>query len=291
MLQEQTWRAFAKLNLELRVRGKRPDGYHEIRTVLQTIDLHDEIHVLPAENFAFNTNRGPADDSNLVVRAVRAFERETSIDVRLKLILVKNIPTGAGLGGGSSDAATTLLGLNRGLRANIPGERLHRMLSDLGSDVPFFAVGGCAVAIGRGETLFPLPDEKDSWFVIVNPGLSIPTGEAYSWLTELDEFTTILSFCARFMSREGCTEPTVDARFNDFETPLFRRFPELAEIKGKLSASGARFASLTGSGATLFGQFSAESEARKAAETLGQELDVKLARPLRRSDYFRRMIG
>ena len=291
MRSNESWRAFAKLNLELRVLNKRPDDYHEIRTVLQTIDLHDEIHVFPAETFGFTSTAGPEDDSNLVVRAVRAFEKETSIDVGLRLNLVKKIPSGSGLGGGSSDAATTLLGLDRRFRTNIPGERIHHMLLDLGSDVPFFAVGGCALAIGRGETLFPLPDEADVWYVLVNPDLSIETADAYSWLTELDEFTTILGFCARFVLPHGLTEPTRDARLNDFETPLFRRFPELAEIKRKLSASGARFASLTGSGATLFGQFSMESAARRAVETLGRELDVNLVRPLGRPDYFRRMFG
>lgn len=291
MRSNESWRAFAKLNLELRVLNKRPDDYYEIRTVLQTIDLHDEIHVFPAETFGFTSTAGPEDDSNLVVRAVRAFEKETSIDVGLRLNLVKKIPSGAGLGGGSADAATTLLGLDRRFRTNIPGERIHHMLLDLGSDVPFFAVGGCALAIGRGETLFPLPDEAAAWYVLVNPGLSIATADAYSWLTELDEFTTILGFCAHFVSPHGLTEPTRDARLNDFETPLFRRFPELAEIKRRLAASGARFASLTGSGATLFGQFSMESAARRAAETLGRELDVDLVRPLGRSDYFRRMFG
>ena len=285
----EIWRAFAKVNLELRVLGQRSDGYHEIRTLLQTIALHDEIRVSPAKTFGFTASHGPGDDSNLVVRAVRAFEEETSIKVPVRMELIKRIPAGAGLGGGSADAATTLLGLDRRFGTRIPGERLFSILKALGSDVPFFSVGGRALGVGRGEKLFPLEDEADYWLVLVNPGLTIDTAEAYSWLTESASFNNMLSFCARFVSSQRDDELALDTGPNDFETPLFRRFPELAEIKRKLLGSGARFASLTGSGATVFGQFSAQSDARKAISVLEWELDVSLTRPVKRSEYFREM--
>jgi 4-diphosphocytidyl-2-C-methyl-D-erythritol kinase len=289
--ENEIWRAFAKVNLELRVLGERPDGYHEIRTVLQTIDLYDEIRISPAKRFEFTASHGPGGDSNFVVRAVRAFEEATSIEVALRMELIKRIPSGAGLGGGSSDAATTLLGLDRRFGTRLPGERLFSILETLGSDVPFFSVGGRALAVGRGERLFPLDDEADYWLVLVNPGLSIDTAEAYSWLTKSASFNNMLSFCARFVSPHRDAELVLETGPNDFETQVFRKFPELAEIKRKLLGSGARFASLSGSGATLYGQFSAESDARKAILELERELDVSLTRPVKRSEYFREMFN
>ena len=286
----EVWRAFAKVNLELRILGKRPDSYHEIRTVMQTIDLHDEIHVSPADRFAFETGDGvPADESNLVVRAVRAFEHETGVGVGLRLNLVKRVPVGSGLGGGSSDAAVTLLGLARHYGIRIPGQRLRQVLRDLGADVPFFALGGRALAVGRGDELFPLPDSESLNMILVHPARQIQSGEAYSWLTELPESTTIMSFCARFVPAHGEGEPTPEARFNDFELPLFERFPELAEIKEELSTSGARMVALTGSGSTVFGTFLDEAQAELAAVKLAGRLRVTRARSLGRADYFRRM--
>ncbi len=290
----QVWRAFAKVNLDLRILGKRADGFHEIRSVLQSIDLFDEIRVSNADEFGFTATAGPEDESNLVVRAVRSFEKATSKPVRLRVELEKRIPSGAGLGGGSADAAVILMGLARYYGQSIPGERMHGMLSALGSDVPYFAVGGRVLVTGRGETLFPLPDthvEAPSWLLVVHPDIRIATADAYSWLTETFEPNTISGFCARFGSALGHAEPTPGARLNDFETALFPRFPELAEIKRKLWEAGARLASLTGSGASLFGEFGGESEAKRAAEVLGRDHDVVLARPVLRAEYFRRVFG
>jgi len=285
----ETWRAFAKVNLELRVLGKRSDGYHDVRTLLQTIDLHDEIRVSHARTFEFTTSDGPDGDSNLVVRAVRAFEEATRTKVPVRIELIKRIPLGAGLGGGSADAATTLLGLDRRFGTRLPGERLFGILEALGTDVPFFSIGGRALGVGRGERLFPLDDEADYWLVLVNPGLSVDTAEAYSWLTSSVTFNNMLSFCARFVSPQRDAELALEVGLNDFETPLFSKFPELAEIKRKLLVSGAQFASLSGSGAFLFGQFRAEIDAKKAVVDLGRELDVSLTRPVTRSEYFREM--
>lgn len=290
----QTWRAFAKVNRDLRVLGRRPDGYHEIRSVIQTIDLHDEIRVSGSDAFRFSTTDGPADESNLVVRAVRAFEEETSTRVRLRLDLNKRIPAGAGLGGGSADAAVTLLGLVRTYRRPIPGGRLSDMLRTLGSDVPVFAVGGRVLATGRGEVVFPLPDAGETatrCFVLVDPGFRVATGEAYSWLTETPESTTILGFCACFDPTLGDAQPTPDARLNDFEAALFPRFPELADIKRRLWEAGALSAALTGSGSWLFGEFAGRSEAGRAAEVLGGAYAVQLVKPLPRAEYVQRVFG
>ena len=289
----QVWRAFAKINLELSVLGRRPDGYHAVHTLLQATDLHDEIWVSPSEQFRFTSSREPADESNLVVRAVRAFEQQTSVSVGLHLDLRKRIPERAGLGGGSSDAAVTLMGLDRYFRTRIPGEEMMRMLSRLGSDVPFFWVGGLAVAVGRGDVIFPMPDPAPVWHLLACPRIGIDTAEAYSWLTQTPESNNILSFCARFVPELGTVRPGYGARLNDFEGPLFRRFPELAELKRKLLAAGARFAALTGSGSALFGEFESEAAARQAAEALGggdgPEAETIVVRPLGRQEYFGRM--
>ncbi len=291
---KRIWRAFAKVNLDLRILGKRRDGYHEIRTVLQTVDLCDRIHVSAADAFEFSTDDGPDDESNLVVRAVRAFEAAAATPVRLRLHLEKRIPIGGGLGGGSADAAVTVLGLLRHYRRSIPGERLIGLLGALGSDVPYFAVGGRVLATGRGEVLYPLPEGRagaSERILLVHPGLRIPTAEAYSSLTRPFESNTILGFCARFAPALVSMEPTPDARLNDFEAALFPRFPEIAEIKRRLRESGARQASLSGSGATVFGEFPGEREARAAAGVLGRDYGISLVRRVSRTGYFRRVFG
>lgn len=298
----ETWRAFAKLNLELRVLGKRPDGYHSIETVFQTIDLCDEIRVFASEGdeLAFTSNREPADDSNLVVRAARAFETHTGQSARVRLDLEKRIPAGAGLGGGSADAAATLLGLNRYFGTAIPGGELHRILTGLGSDVPFFLLGGRALGLGRGEILFPLGDLESVWFVLVCPEIHVATREAYartdaysrpadSGLNQATEPTMILGFCAHFVP--GLTGSGLRARLNDFEEPLFGRFPELAELTGRLRSAGATSAGLSGSGSALFGVFGSEEAARGAARDLEDGHRVMVVRPLGRQGYLSRMLG
>lgn len=287
----EIWRAFAKLNLELRVLGKRTDGFHAIETVFQTIDLFDEIRVFASDDdeFAFTSNREPADDSNLVVRAARAFETQTGQPARVRLELEKRIPLGGGLGGGSADAAATLLGLNRYFGTAIPPQQLHRLLAELGSDVPFFLLGGRALGLGRGEILFPLGDLPPVWFVLVCPEIHVATREAYSWLNQTTESTMILGFCAHFVP--GLTGSGPRARLNDFEEPLFRRFPELAELIERLRSAGATSAGLSGSGSALFGVFGSEEVARGAARDLEDGHRVMVVRPLRRQGYLSRMLG
>jgi len=287
------WHAFAKINRDLRVFAERPDGYHSVETVIQTIELADEIRIYPSRAFHFTSSGSPQNESNLVVRAVRAFEEASGIKVSLHIDLAKRVPVGRGLGGGSSDAAVTLMGLDRHFGVGLPGEDMQRLMAALGSDVPFFWVGGRVLGVGRGEQLFPLPDAPDSWLVLVCPRLEVSTAEAYSWLTQTTESTKILSFCARFLPELSGGESEGGDRANDFEEPLFRRFPELAEIKRVLLASGARLAAVSGSGSAVFGEFETESAAGRAAALLREddvrEDDVRIVRPLRRSEYARRM--
>jgi 4-diphosphocytidyl-2-C-methyl-D-erythritol kinase len=269
-------RAFAKINLELRILGRRQDGYHEVQTILQTIDWSDELHVSRAERFEFFGPGTPEDETNLVVRAVRAYERLSKSPAPVRIRLIKNIPIGRGLGGGSSDAATTLMGLQRLFKRALDPAEVFEELRQLGSDVPFFTIGGKAEATGRGDEVGRLDDETDYWLALVDPGISISTAAAYSWLTVSDKSNNIEGF-------------RVDSR-NDFEAPVFKRYPELAEVKNELLKLGAWQSALSGSGSTVFGQFESEQSARRAAAKLAPRFSVKVTKPLPRLEYFQRMV-
>jgi 4-diphosphocytidyl-2-C-methyl-D-erythritol kinase len=277
--------AFAKINLDLRILGKRPDGYHELRTVFQTIDWSDLIDIDWAKDFEFSASHGPADDTNLVVRAVRAFEKATGVRVEAQIHLTKEIPAGAGLGGGSADAAVTFLGLQSLYGVSVPLPDLARTLRSVGSDVPFFVHGGRALGTGRGDEITELDDGPDYWLVLVLPEVSVSTAEAYSWLTVQDRSNNIEGFRAGFVSAQG-----IAVTKNDFEAPVFRRHPELKEIRDELVRVGAFNAAMSGSGSVVFGQFACEEDAVRAASNLAPKHSVRVTRPLSRSEYFSRMV-
>src|SRR5213592_1545577 len=193
-------RAFAKINLDLRILGRRHDGYHEVRTIFQAIDWWDEIVLEPAAHFEFSSPGTPEDETNLIVRAVRAYERLARITANVRIHVKKNIPIGRGLGGGSSDAAATFIGLQRLFKRSLPFDEIPQVLRDLGSDVPFFALGGRAAGYGRGDQVYKLDDAADYWVLLVDPGVMISTAEAYSWLTVPDRSNTIERFCAETAS-------------------------------------------------------------------------------------------
>src|SRR6266404_7308508 len=151
-------RAFAKINLDLRILGRRDDGYHELRTIFQAIDWYDEIVMEPAKRFEFSAPGTPEDETNLIVRAVRAYERLAGITANVRIAVKKHIPVGRGLGGGSSDAAVTFIGLQRLYKRALPFEEVPQVLRDLGSDVPFFTLGGRAAGYGRGDEVYKLDD-------------------------------------------------------------------------------------------------------------------------------------
>jgi 4-diphosphocytidyl-2-C-methyl-D-erythritol kinase len=234
----------AKINWSLRILGKRGDGFHELETVFQTISLHDELTFRPADQFSLTCDDPgiPVDDTNLVLRAARAVDaRPTAIE------LVKRIPAGGGLGGGSSNAAATL-------RALAPARPdLAEIALSLGSDVPFFLVGGTAYATGRGEVLTPLPSRAGLPLLLVLPEERVLTKEAFA---RVERFSPPLGIGAY---RDG-----YDAFRNDFEEPVFAMLPRLRELKQRLVEMGAAYAAMSGSGSTLFGVFDTP-EAREAA--------------------------
>ena len=277
-------RAFAKINLDLRVLGRRDDGYHELKTIFQAIDWCDEILLEPAARFEFSAPGTPEDETNLVVRAVRAYERLARITANVRIHVTKNIPTGRGLGGGSADAAVTFIGLQRLYKRSLPFDEIPQVLRDLGSDVPFFALGGRAAGHGRGDQVYKLDDAADYWVLLVDPGVMIPTAEAYSWLTVPDKSNNIEGFCAE---TSACGS---DVWTNDFEAPVFARYPELARIKEELLNLGAYRAALSGSGSGMFGQFQMVSDAIRAGSALAGRFRVKVTKPLPRWEYFQRIV-
>jgi len=264
-------RALAKLNLDLRVLGKRADGYHELRTIFQTISLADAIDLsfTPARRTSISLDDPLAIPDNLAARAAQLAMDSMRSTGRVEIRLTKRIPMGAGLGGGSSDAAAILLALPVLAGHVIELAQLIEMAQQLGSDVPFFLLGGRAAAIGRGTELFPLPDSPTRYGVLIDPGIHVSTAEAYrllgagltSGLTSGLQQNKIGSFQSQ-MWGQGC--PGTCA--NDFEEVVFKLHPRLAAIKRKLIRSGASPAMMTGSGSALFGLFEERAAAARAAE-------------------------
>jgi 4-diphosphocytidyl-2-C-methyl-D-erythritol kinase len=263
-------RALAKINLDLRVLGKRPDGFHELRTVFQTISLGDtlEIAYTPGRKTAITL----ADDlriaDNLAVRAARLVMEGMRATGRIEMRLTKRIPIGAGLGGGSSDAAAVLLALPALVGRPMSLPTLSAIGEQLGSDVPFFLLGGTAVGIGRGSELFPLPDTPEQRGILVAPGIHVNTAQAYRDLsprltTELQQ-NKIVSF----QSVTWDTSSLASAR-NDFETVVFEQHRKLATLKKRLVRAGATVALMTGSGSALFGLFGDGNGISRARELLG----------------------
>ena len=264
--------AFAKVNLRLDILGKRPDNYHELRTIFQTISLHDELRLRASKAPGIClTIQGSASLSlepvrkNLVYVAVDALRRELGIRSGIEIELRKKIPAGRGLGGGSSDAAAALLGYLRLTRCTIPAPRLMEIAASLGADVPFFLFGGRALGIGRGDEIYPLADIPKFALLVVSPrDIHVPTPDAYRWLkapalTKNRATPKLWKFCALCWSAQG------SGLSNDFEKPVFRRHPRLAQIKRALLQRGAAEASLAGSGSAVFGVFPSPALARRAA--------------------------
>jgi 4-diphosphocytidyl-2-C-methyl-D-erythritol kinase len=297
-------RAFAKINLSLRVLGLRGDGYHELRTIFQSIALHDTLTIRTVRGPFRLTCDGPdcpSDETNLIWRAAerlwtvsgrRGNARDISID------LVKRIPPQAGLGGGSSDAAAALRALGRLWR--VDGARLRATAAELGADVPYFLDGGTALGLERGDLLFPLIDYRASWVVLALPSFGVSTKEAFGWWdaavgrpgdfsrSEREAFSRAEP--ARLPpSRRGFGEPPKFAgKFpasgggkgspsgylgfpelqNDLEAPVTAHYPQIARLVRALRNAGASHAAMTGSGSAVFGLFASRTAAADAARAL-----------------------
>jgi 4-diphosphocytidyl-2-C-methyl-D-erythritol kinase len=287
-------RSFAKVNLALAVFGKRPDGYHEVRTVIQAIDLCDELELRPAAKLSFHCEALDSlpPEQNLIWKSALALSRAAGVSFGAEIQLRKRIPVGAGLGGGSSNAAAALLGLCRLWRLQIPAQELHRIAADLGSDVPFFLHGGVALAAGRGTDVHSLPDLPVALLVVIFPGIHISTRDAYRklslGLTFNDGIHKIEGFCGQMQTGLGC----LTGIFNDFETSILPAYPAIRETKEFLQRWGAIATLLSGSGSAVFGFFLDEESALAASRATQRESwRVFPAKTLSRAEYFHRIFG
>jgi len=283
--------AFAKINLCLHVMGKRSDGYHELRTIFQTISLHDtlEISIDPGGSgqisLSCNDVALPLGPDNLVWRAVEAIGPDIGFRGSISVQLEKRIPVARGLGGGSSDAAATLIGMMRLTKSQVPLPRLMEIAASLGADVPFFLFGGRALAVSRGDEIYPLPNVPKRTILVVSPrDIGVSTKDAYRWisaeLTKTARPSKIWGFCALCWSRQG------GSLSNDFEGPVFSRFPRLGEIRDALLKRGAADAALAGSGSAVFGVFRNPAQARRTARAFPED-SVFVVETLSREDYGR----
>jgi 4-diphosphocytidyl-2-C-methyl-D-erythritol kinase len=287
-----TVRAHAKVNLDLRVLGTRPDGYHELRTVFQSIELHDTL-VCSERPGAFTIKSRaasiPLDKSNLVWKSGAALWKalgrpgdpcDTLVSIE------KVIPMEAGLGGGSADAAAALLAFAR-LWGGAPVSLLREVAADIGSDIPFFLSGGTALGLGRGEEIYPLVDLPVHWVVIVQPAFGVSTAEAYTWY---DEDRTAGLKEPRELQVLPVPWPSRAAQMvNDLEPPVVRRHPEITEIKATLKEGGAVASSMSGSGSAVFGLFRTRPAAARMLRPLARGgARTYLTRTLTRAEYERR---
>jgi 4-diphosphocytidyl-2-C-methyl-D-erythritol kinase len=276
--------SFAKINLRLDIVGKRADNYHELRTIFQTISLHDDLRLRTSRHSKISLTIHGNDrlaqepiEKNLVYRAVEALRRELKIRSGVEIDLHKKIPAGGGLGGGSSNAAAALLGYLQLTRKRLPLDRLIEIATPLGADVPFFLFGGRALGVNKGDEIYPLDDiKKHSMLVVAPQGIHVPTPDAFRWvnapplrssqspsasrqLTNPRSNSKLSRFCAL------CWSAQLAGLSNDFEAAVFRRHPRLATMKRELLQAGASEAMLAGSGSAVFGVFPSPALARRAA--------------------------
>jgi 4-diphosphocytidyl-2-C-methyl-D-erythritol kinase len=297
-LTQITVKAFAKINLTLRVLGVREDGYHDLRTTFQTVALHDTVTFHPVRGeFSIECDDPacPADRTNLVWRAADAVWRASGrrgrpTDVHVRI--VKRIPVQAGLGGGSSDAAAAIRVLTRLWRVNLAPARLRAIAATLGADVPFFLEGGAALGLDRGDLLFPLVDPPAAWVALVIPAFGVSTGEAYSWWDSTNglrrESPTRRGWQGR--GRQAGLAfvgglPADELR-NDLEPAVSARHPEIARFVRALRNCGAYHAAMSGSGSATFGLFASRTAAEKTRRLVkGAGARVLITRTLNRRAY------
>jgi 4-diphosphocytidyl-2-C-methyl-D-erythritol kinase len=289
-------RAFAKINVGLKILARRSDGYHEIRTVYQTLALHDRLELsLSASGGGTHVfcddPAVPSGRDNLVYRSCELWRRARRFRGGIRVRIHKMIPAGSGLGGASSDAAATLLGLER-----LSGDRLNPsarfpLAAALGSDVPLFLWGGSVLGCGRGEEVYPLSDLPRRACLVVFPGFAVATAEAYRTasleLTKRRKTPSINTFGAWSpfpLERWGPAE-------NDFEKVIFARWPELARWKRQLIRAGAETASLTGSGSAVYAVFESSRQLARASKLIPKGWLAFRTRTLPRAEYWRRLFN
>jgi len=281
-------KSFAKINLGIEVLGKRKDGYHELRTLFQTIDLYDELvfKVRPGDQILLKGDSldVPWDSRNLIYRAAQIIRRKAEVFLGVEIHVQKNIPVGAGLGGGSSNAAVTLFVLNKLWNLRLSDAELLDTAKVLGADVPYFLEGGLCLGTGKGDILTP-QEEGDPFFcLLVFPGFSIITGDIYrryqSVLTSSPKESKIIEF---LRSRD------FSLLNNGLEETILRHYPQLKTIKTLLSSLGAQMSQVSGTGSSVYGVFFDEKRAETAVGEIEKKYTVFLVRTLSRELYWKKI--
>ncbi len=293
-----TWHEFrspAKVNLHLQVVGRRPDGYHELRTVFQTIDLEDRLLLaLGGQGIEIECDGAglPAGGENLAARAAAAFAARFAPGLAVRIRLEKRIPVGGGLGGGSSDAATVLLALRALLGRPGSAADLWEAARELGADVPFFLLGGTALGFGRGDELVPLPEPPRSRLWLAIPPLAVDTGRIFRSLRDLTEAPLTPSM-RRLVGPEARGRRALADYLgqNDLQATVFRLYPEVAAVYDSLVAAGASWVSLSGSGACLVARFAEARQAALVRRELPAGAELRAVRTLSRRALRRRRQG
>lgn len=263
-------RAYAKINLTLDVLGRRPDGYHELASVMQTISLADTMFFRSlADGVTEFFCDVPAlnGTDNLVYRAVQALREAAGCKRGVRIELQKHIPAQGGLGGGSSDAASVLLALNVWWRLGLSQVHLMDLAARLGSDVPFFVLGGTALVEGRGERVTPLPDLSGLWVVLLKPSVAVSTPAAFRALMP-DDYTTGQATTQFASALRAGGLPPLDELVNALEVGICKDYPAVAESRAALLEAGAQIIRMSGSGPTLFALFPSLAQAQLVYQTL-----------------------
>ncbi|MGH9375800.1 MAG: 4-(cytidine 5'-diphospho)-2-C-methyl-D-erythritol kinase [Terriglobia bacterium] len=280
-------RAFAKINLGLKVLLPRPDGYHEIRTIYQTVAMHDRLDLAVTRRPGIILDCQypvPMGRDNLVYRACEVWRAARKFKGGIRVRLEKRIPAGSGLGGGSSDAAAAIMGLERLTGNRLDAQTRFRLAAGLGSDVPLFLLGGRVLGCGRGEEVYPLTDLPPRKCLVAHPGFSISTREAYQQLslrlTSRKEGRKVDAFGVwSWISPDGWGPAE-----NDFESVVFAKWPELGNLKSQFIRAGAETASLTGSGSAVYAVFDSARKLIRASKAVPQDWVVFRTRTLRRRE-------
>ncbi|MGA9995019.1 MAG: 4-(cytidine 5'-diphospho)-2-C-methyl-D-erythritol kinase [Pyrinomonadaceae bacterium] len=286
--------AFAKINWTLRVLGRRADGYHELRTIFQTISLQDSLIFHEEANgelrLTCDSPDIPVDESNLILRAAHALRDLYAVKKGAHVHLTKKIPAAGGLGGGSSDAAIALVGLAHLWQIEISRNKLSEIGARIGADVPFFFTGGTALGTGLGTEVSPLTGAYAEHLLVVTPDVKVSTAEAYKALNA-PALTKQLGDIILSISRadEQFHDSLHEALHNDFEPVVFRLYPEIERVKKALLAQGARGALLAGSGSSVFGIFDNREAQQQAHDALKAETGwrVNACASVARTEYLK----
>jgi 4-diphosphocytidyl-2-C-methyl-D-erythritol kinase len=283
-----TVRSYAKINWTLDVLFRRADGYHELRTIFQTVSLYDRLRITEtpgAIEIACDDARVPTDETNLAYRAASLFRDLAKKSAGAMIEIEKRIPVAGGLGGGSSNAAATLMGLARLWQIEPAQPQMFEIAARLGSDVPFFLVGGTALGIGRGEEVYPLEEVAPVELLLANAGAAVSTAGAYARLSRLTTSEPLRIMPFALHAAKGIHELPLAAS-NDLETVVLAAHPEIAEVKRKLREAGARHAVMSGSGGTVFGVFdNLEASERGRLLLDGEGLWAESAHAVSRREY------